>query len=111
MPPCRQRNNSTLIKYEGLRKHAEHPNAVCEVFAYQIKPRTMLLEKKKIEKKNQSLFSICNLDYSREPTQHVRCFPDTEDATPALPKKFMVYVVAQDGACFVQVDCNCVSLH
>lgn len=76
----------------------------------QIKPRTTLLEKKKL-KKNQSLFSIWNLEYSREPTQHVRCFPDTEDATPALPKKFMVYVVAQDGACFVQVDFNCVSLH
>lgn len=34
VPPCRQRNNSTLNKYEGLRKHAEHPNAVCEVLAY-----------------------------------------------------------------------------
>lgn len=73
----------------------------------QIKQRTTLIGKKKIK----SLFSICNLDYSRAPTQHARCFPDTEDATPASPKKFMVYVVAQDGACFVQVDCNSVSLH
>jgi len=71
----------------------------------QIKPRTTILKKK-----NQSLSIICNLDYSREPTQHVRCFPDTEDATPALPKKFMVYIVAQDGACFVWLDYNCKSL-
>lgn len=58
VPPCRQRNNSTLIKYEGLRKHAEHPNAVCEVLAYQIKPRTMLLEKKIRKKKIKAFLAF-----------------------------------------------------
>lgn len=79
-----------------------------EVLAYPNEAKNRSIKK---NKKNIKAFLAFVIWITAGIPHSVRCFPGTEDATPALPKKFMVYVVAQDGACFVRLDFNCKSLH